>query len=91
MDELRSEKIPYWFWLLLLLIVLPMFLVPKYVSDIEASEYEIKKFFIWLYVPYVVIGALLTALCYRYGRRVMAWILYVLMVLTHVAMYYLVY
>ena len=90
-DNLRPEKIPVWFWIILILNVLPLFLVPTYLADIETTGYALKKPFIWFYIPYVIIGTALTALCYRYGRKAMAWILFALMLLTHAAMYLLVY
>ena len=90
-DNLRPEKIPVWFWIILIINVLPLFLVPAYLADIETTGYALKKPFIWFYIPYVIIGMALTALCYRYGRKAMAWILFALMLLTHAAMYLLVY
>ncbi len=90
-DNLRPEKIPVWFWIILILNVLPLLLVPAYLADIETTGYALKKPFIWFYIPYVIIGTALTALCYKYGRKAMAWILFALMLLTHAAMYLLVY
>lgn len=90
-DNLRPEKIPVWFWIILILNLLPLFLVPAYLTDIETTGYALKKPFIWFYIPYVIIGTALTALCYKYGRKAMAWILFALMLLTHAAMYLLVY
>ncbi|MGM9846746.1 MAG: hypothetical protein ACI31F_02220 [Muribaculaceae bacterium] len=90
-DNLRPEKIRVWFWIILILNALPLLLVPVYLADIETTGYVLKKPFIWFYIPYVIIGTALTALCYRYGRKAMAWILFALMLLTHAAMYLLIY
>ncbi len=89
--ELSQEKIPIWYWLLTLLAILPLFLVPMYISDIEASEYEVKKLFLWFYVPYVIVASSLSLFCYKYDRKIMSWILYVLMILTHISIYMLIY
>lgn len=90
-DNLCQEKVPVWFWIILILNTLPLLLVPTYLADIETTGYALKKPFIWFYIPYVIIGTALTALCYKYDRKVMAWILFVLMLLTHAAMYLLIF
>ena len=86
-NELRSVKIPLWYWVLVIFSILPEFLVPMYLYGIEAEEYELKKLFIWFYVPYVAVASILTLLCYKYDRKIMSWILLVIMIMTHVSMY----
>ena len=86
-NELSSVKIPLWYWVLVILSILPVFLVPMYLSGIEAAEYELKKLFIWFYVPYIAVASILTLLCYKYDRKIMSWILLVIMIMTHVSMY----
>ena len=90
-DNLCQEKVPVWFWIILILNTLPLLLVPTYLADIETTGYALKKPFIWFYIPYVIIGTALTALCYKYDRKVIAWILFALMLLTHAAMYLLIF
>lgn len=78
-----------YFNILVVLAALPLFSTPLMLSQVE-SGYEMKKYFIYFYPVYVVVAAFLAWQCYRMNRRVMAWILLILMILTDITMWQLV-
>lgn len=84
-----SRRVPVWMVCVIIIAALPVFSFPALLSASSASSVEGSKVYLWLYPAYVVAASLLAYQCY--GRRTeMSWIIIVLMLLTHVAMWALV-
>ena len=78
---------PRWMICVILLVALPVFQFPMLLSSLPADSPN--RVFVWMYPFYVVVAAYLAYQCYP-QRRALAWILLVLMVLSHIAVYLLV-
>lgn len=78
---------PRWFTAIDLLCALPVFQFPVLLAN--APEGEGARIMVWLYPFYVLMAAYLAWQCYS-ERRALAWILLVLMVMSHVAIWILV-
>lgn len=83
----QSKRVPIWVQLIIIVVALPVVAFPIMLSQsVEIAEGN--KIYMWIYPAYVLATALLAYQCY--GRRSeMTWILLVLMLLTHVAMWVL--
>lgn len=82
-------RAPSWFIVLVVVMALPALLAPALLSACPPDAPGIVRTLVWIYPFYVVVAAWLACLCWD-SRRVMAWILLALMVLTHAGMWMLV-
>lgn len=78
-----------YFNILAILAALPALSTPLMMS-MATEGYEFKKYFIFFYPIYVIVAAFLACQCYRMERRIVAWILLILMILTDITMWQLV-
>ena len=84
-DQRRAPRMPWWMKLLIVLAMLPVVALPMMLGAARPEALD-NKALIWIYPFYVVVAGVLPWNCY--GRRTeMTWILLVLMMLTHGAMY----
>ena len=75
-------RAPWWFTVLLILFSLPALLLSNPASKVLAGGGWLSSdFSSWLYPAYVVIAGVCSWICYA-TRRVLAWILFGLIVLT---------
>ncbi len=79
---------PKWFICILGALCAPVLAMPWLLNAPFAAQPGVKVF-VWLYPAYVVVAAWLAWLCYP-GRRAVAWILAILMLLSHCAIWILV-
>ena len=86
-EDIPSNPIPWWFWVITVVCVLPLGAYPLMLADAPAGSAA--HTFVLLYPAYVVVSAVCALICY--GRRPeISWILLVLMLMTHAAMWILV-
>lgn len=76
-------KAPNWFGALCIVLALPLFQLPSLLSACPPEPAELRVI-LWIYPFYAVLAAYLAWLCYG-PRRVLAWILLCLLVMSHVA------
>lgn len=81
----HGVKTPVWMTILIILLVLPVFSLPALLSAIAPGDSGMKTI-VWCYPVYVVMSGWLAWQCYP-QRREVSWILLVLMVMSHVAMW----
>ena len=83
----QSRRVPLWMVVVIIIAALPVLAFPAMLSasaDVAGGD----RYFLWLYPAYVIASSLLAYQCY--GRRTeMSWIIIVLMLLTHAAMWLL--
>lgn len=85
----NKRRVPLWMLLLIIIAALPVVLFPAMLSASPEDDSGIVAY-LWLYPAYVAAAGILAWQCY--GRRSeMTWILLILMILTHVAMCFLVF
>lgn len=83
----QSKRVPGWMTVIIIIVALPVLALPVMLS-LSGELAEGNKLYVWLYPAYVLATAILAYQCY--GRRTeMTWILIVLMLLTHAAMWVL--
>ncbi len=88
MSGLPSQPLPWYVKGLICLLVLPVFGFPVLLSDLPADNTA--RILTWFYPAYVIGAAVCAWMCY--GRRPeLTWILLVLMLMTHAAMWALVF
>lgn len=80
MNMPKPPSPPAWFAVVLIICSLPVFSLPALLSLCPAEL----KVFVWCYPFYVVAAAWLAWQCYS-SRRALAWILLLLIVLSHAA------
>ncbi|MBD5182271.1 MAG: hypothetical protein HDS99_00575 [Bacteroidales bacterium] len=86
-EDIPRNPIPWYFWLVTVLCVLPLGAYPVMIADLQPDSPA--RTFVLLYPAYVVVSAVCALICY--GRRPeVSWVLLALMVLTHIAMWILV-
>lgn len=76
------QRTPWWMSVIIVVLSLPVFSLPYLLSVCAPGL----KTFVWLYPLYVLVAAWLAWICYP-RRRLLSWILLIVMVLTHVAMF----
>lgn len=81
-------KRPIWMTALLIVMCLPLFATPTYVGMLPADVDATVKSLVAGYPIYVVVSAVLAWIVYP-TRRGVAWILIMLMALSHLAVYML--
>lgn len=82
------QKCPLWVTIIIILCSLPVFGLPSLLAAAPAGG-ELKML-IWFYPAYVVVSAICAWLCYP-SRKAITWILLILMILSHVSIYMLVF
>lgn len=83
----QPRRVPAWIVAVIIIAALPVLAFPAMLS-VSSAVAGADRYYLWLYPAYVVASALLAWQCY--GRRTeMTWIIIVLMLLTHVAMWVL--
>lgn len=82
---MKQYSAPGWFITLAVVLLLPLFQMPLLIQDMNNAG-EGGNFLLWMYPVYAVTSAGLACRCYD-SRRALAWILLVLLVLSHVAMW----
>lgn len=83
----QPSRVPVWMLIIIIVASLPVLAFPTLLnlSTGDTSEY---KALVWLYPLYVLVAAYLAWQCY--GRRTeMTWILIILMLMSHAAIWYL--
>lgn len=86
-ENIPTNPTPWWFKLVVVVCALPVLAFPFLLSDAPAGG--IARSLVILYPAYVIVSAICALICY--GRRPeVSWILVVLMLLTHAAMWILV-
>lgn len=86
-DDMPPQKRPLWIKLLIVLCSLPVLAYPALLAKSPAGGPV--ETFLWFYPVYVVVAAVCAWLCWP-SRRETSWILLILMLLTHAAMWVLV-
>lgn len=84
---MEQQKTPLWFKILALVLMLPVFGLPTLLSGLDGAENAV-RLLVWLYPAYVILSGICALLCYR-SRPELAWILLILMLLSHAGVYYL--
>ena len=84
-----GSKTPVWMTVLIIVCMLPVFSLPSLLSAVPSDGGQNLKTFLWLYPAYVIVAGYLADVCYP-TRRYMTWILLVLMLMSHYAMWILV-
>lgn len=85
---MNSERAPWWLIMLIILLVLPAGQTPVLLDNAPAGV-PIVRTLIWIYPFYVFVAGYLAYACWQ-RQRIMTWILLMLLVLTHIAMWILV-
>lgn len=84
----EPRRVPVWMMVVIVLAALPVTAFPVLLSNATADGSDVRTY-LWLYPAYVAVAAYLAWQCY--GRRTeMSWIIIVLMLLTHAAIWLLV-
>lgn len=81
-------KTPRWMLWLIIVVMLPVFQFPLLLSGCSDSQPGTRTL-VWIYPFYVLVSGYLAYICYP-ARREMSWILLILMVLSHLAVWALV-
>lgn len=82
-----ESETPLWFKILVVVLMMPVAGLPTLLSSMGGVENPVKML-IWLYPAYVLVTGICATMCYR-SRRELSWILLVLMLLSHLGVYYL--
>lgn len=80
-----NSKRPLWYKLIVIAACLPVLMYPKLLS-IANGQFSI---FLTLYPAYVIAAGICAWICYP-DRKEVAWILIILLLMTHAAMWFLV-
>ena len=82
----KPPRAPWWFVVLLVLVVLPTItFIPQASHVVSQAEWLGSSYVGWVYPLYIVLSAALAYVCYPM-RRTIAWILFGLMVLTDIGL-----
>lgn len=81
----QGGKTPAWMTVLIVVLMLPVFSLPALLSAIPPDDSGMKTI-VWCYPFYVIFSGWLAWQCYP-QRREVSWILLVLMVMSHAAMW----
>lgn len=82
-----TSSVPRWFLAVVVIVLLPLLWFP-YLLDVCPAESQ-SRTMLWIYPLYAVLSAYLSWQCYP-QRRAVAWILIVLLILSHAAAWLLV-
>lgn len=81
-----QKPMPLWAKMIICIMALPLLAFPFILADSPADSSL--RLFVWFYPAYIIISAICAWMCWR-QRQEISWIIIVLMLLTHLAMYYL--
>lgn len=81
-----QRNTPWWFAVMLLITVLPVFQTPMLLDMAHPSVTSV-RLLIWGYPVYVLMSVWLSWLCYRRYRTLLAWIMLILAWLSAIAVY----
>lgn len=87
-DSNNNNRPPLWVVIVTVIAMLPVLAFPV-LLDSPADDDETKAL-LWLYPLYVIVSGICAAICYR-QRPEVTWILLILMILSHAAMWILYY
>ena len=79
-----SERPPVWFVLLLVLITLPIVAIPSVLGAMPGEAFSEIRTLLKIYPAYVLVADWFAWICW-WPRRLMAWIMVGLIVLSHLA------
>lgn len=82
-----DAKTPWWMIVLIIIAMLPGFSFPKLLSSTEADTQA--RLFVWLYPAYLLLAGWLAYICYP-RRHDITWMILILMLLTHTALWTLI-
>lgn len=85
-DENKSNRTPRWFTILTIVLLLPLLQIPFLLSMCQPESPS--RTFIWIYPFYAILSAYFAMQCYP-QRRAMAWILLLLLIMSHTAIWFL--
>lgn len=80
-----STRKPVWLIIIIILAALPVFAFPTILGLIDPAD-TVAKTMAWFYLIYVVITAFFAWMCWP-ERKYVTWILIVIMLLSHAAMW----
>lgn len=87
-DSNNNNRPPLWVVIVTVIAMLPVLAFPV-LLDSPADDDETKAL-LWLYPLYVIVSGVCAVICYR-QRPEVTWILLILMILSHAAMWILYY
>ncbi|MGN0219052.1 MAG: hypothetical protein ACI4AX_02070 [Muribaculaceae bacterium] len=87
-DNNNYTKAPCWLVIVTVIAMLPVLAFPM-LLDGQAGDKE-SRALLWLYPFYVIVSGICAVICYR-QRPEVTWILLILMILSHAAMWILYY
>ena len=87
-ENVAKQKIPLWVKVLIIITSLPVVMLPVIISHCSPARYEEIKLFLIFYPFYVLASAIMAWISYR-SRPEITTILVLLMLLTHIAMWFL--
>lgn len=87
-EDVVERKFPLWVKVLIVIASLPVVMLPVIINDCNPVRYEEIKLFLILYPFYVLASAIMAWISYR-SRPEITTILILLMLLTHVAIWFL--
>lgn len=87
-EDVAEKKFPLWVKMLIIIASLPVVMLPVIINDCNPVRYEEIKLFLILYPCYVLASAIMAWISYRNRPEITA-ILILLMLLTHMAMWFL--
>lgn len=85
---LSRDGVPGWVIALAVILALPVFQEPMLLASCPPDPPMVRTL-VWIYPAYVIVAAWLGCACWA-RRRVMTWILFGLLLLTHIGVYMLV-
>lgn len=83
------RRVPLWMTVLIAVDMLPGLALPAMLAALPAQPDDSVQLFLWLYPLYIIATGVIAWQCYS-RRTIMTWILLMLMLLTHAAMWILV-
>lgn len=88
-DYSPTQRAPWWFAVIVVICMLPAISIFAWITNApQLPNYETAKVLIWLYPIFVIASGIIAWVIYP-QRKPLAWILLILMVLSHAAMYVL--
>ncbi len=85
MSDKRQPRTPRWFLMVTVLFMLPVLGFPTLLG--KCPDDSPLTTFVWFYPLYVLAAGICALMCYP-ARRELAWIQLVIMLLTHIALWY---
>lgn len=82
------RRAPWWMTLIIIICMLPAFILPFMLKTPVSELQETARTLVWLYPAYVVTAGVCAWICYP-QRKEITWILLILLLLSHAAMWML--